>query len=166
MSLKYDPIRWSRQHEDCCQKLSENLHVPGDQVLVAIARISKITVEVAGMIHRISEDHDYAAYALMHVKTLKSLLDETKRTLTTEQLQHSKCHPSICCPRLTLSPQLWSRAIFMAHTFTCTKPHSTNPRAPSYLHLLSISNVSNTLPRACMPQKAHLILSPPHLCST
>lgn len=82
--------RRSRQHDECCQKLSENLHVPGDQVLVAIARISKVTVEVAGMIQRISEEPDYAAFALMHVKTLRMMLDETKRILTPEQLEHSQ----------------------------------------------------------------------------
>ena len=79
----------SRQHDESCQKLSENLHIPGDQVLVAISRISKIAVEVAGMLQRVSEDPDYAAQSLLHIKTLQLLLDQTKSTLTPEQLSHS-----------------------------------------------------------------------------
>jgi hypothetical protein len=80
----------SRQHEESCQKLSENLHIPGDQVLVAISRISKVTVEVAGMIQRVTEDPEYAANTLLYIKPLRLLLDQVKSTLTSEQLGHSQ----------------------------------------------------------------------------
>ncbi|KAF2690512.1 hypothetical protein K458DRAFT_289235 [Lentithecium fluviatile CBS 122367] len=89
MSLKYDPIRWSPQHEESCQKLSQNLHIFGDQVLVAITRISKVSIEAASMIQRLSEDPEYAAHALLHVKTLRLMLDQTKSSLTPEQLHHT-----------------------------------------------------------------------------
>jgi hypothetical protein len=59
-------------------------------VLVAVARISKVAVEVASMMQRVSEDPEYAAQALLHIKSLQLLLDQTKSMLTSEQLQHSQ----------------------------------------------------------------------------
>lgn len=59
-------------------------------MLVAITRISKVAVEVSCMMQRVSEDPEYATQALLHVNTLRLLLDQTKSTLTPEQLQHSQ----------------------------------------------------------------------------
>lgn len=50
MSLKYEPMRWSPQIEDSCRRLSQNFDIPGDQVLVAITRISKVSVEASNMV--------------------------------------------------------------------------------------------------------------------
>lgn len=93
VALRYEPMRWSPQIAESCQRLSLTHGVPGDSILVAMACISKVAVEGARIIQRLHEDPDYAVHAILHINALRTLFDDVKATLTAEQLDNSQYNP-------------------------------------------------------------------------
>ena len=89
MALRYEPMRWSPQIAESCHRLSLTDGVPGDSILVAMARISKVAVEGARIVQRLHEDPDYAVHVILHINALRTLFADVKTALTAEQLGNS-----------------------------------------------------------------------------
>ena len=94
MSLKHDPMGWSSQIETSCRRLLQS-NISGDKVLVALANISKVSMNAANMIRRLSEEPDYAIHVIFQIQTLRTMLDQVQTAMGAEQLQHSQS-PSSC----------------------------------------------------------------------
>lgn len=88
--MKYDAMRWSAQLESACRILSAHSEVEGDRILVALARFSKVALEAGDVYRQVSDDPDTTIHPVFSITPLKSSLNQTKDTLTSEQLQHSK----------------------------------------------------------------------------
>jgi hypothetical protein len=101
MSLKYDTTRWSPQLEESCNKLDQSA-LAGDKVLVALTRISKVAVDATDTLQRLTERSDYGPGLLLHIKALRTLLDNVRSGLTAEQLRNSK-YPHLLWTRSRLT---------------------------------------------------------------
>jgi hypothetical protein len=100
MSLKHDYWRWFPQLEEHCQKLSLNHSILGDQILVALARISKISNEAAKILQLLSEIPNYGTHAIFQAKSLQAMLDQVRLNLTPQLLESStyfNCSQSSTC---------------------------------------------------------------------
>ncbi|KAF1361021.1 hypothetical protein EJ07DRAFT_113503 [Lizonia empirigonia] len=87
-TMKYDSMRWSAQLESACRILSVHSEVEGDRILVALARFSKVALEAGDVYRQVSDDPDTTIHPVFSITPLKSSLNQTKDTLTSEQLQH------------------------------------------------------------------------------
>ncbi|KAF2451176.1 hypothetical protein P171DRAFT_467820 [Karstenula rhodostoma CBS 690.94] len=88
LAVKAEPMRWSSRIARVCDNLSRNLDNTGDVVLVAMARISRVSVDAYNTLQQIQDDPPSAAYALHQVKALRTMLDVVKGGLSQEQLQN------------------------------------------------------------------------------
>lgn len=89
-TMKYDSMKWSSQLESACTILSAHREVDGDQILVALARLSKVALEAGEIYRQVSDDPDATIHPAFSIAPLKCSLRQTKDMLTPEQLQHSK----------------------------------------------------------------------------
>ncbi|OAG09666.1 uncharacterized protein CC84DRAFT_1160770 [Paraphaeosphaeria sporulosa] len=88
LAIKAEPMRWSSRIARACDNLSQNLDNTGDIVLVAMARISRVSVDAYNTLQQIQDDPPSAAYALHQVKALRAMLDMVKSGLSQAQLQN------------------------------------------------------------------------------
>ncbi|KAF1965237.1 hypothetical protein BU23DRAFT_519906 [Bimuria novae-zelandiae CBS 107.79] len=89
LAIKTEPIRWSSLISRACDRLSRNLDNKGDTILVAMARIARVSVDAYNTLVQIQDDPDTALHALHQVRALKVMLDMVKNGLTPDQLQNS-----------------------------------------------------------------------------
>jgi hypothetical protein len=88
LAIKAEPMRWSSRIARACDRLSQNLDNTGDIVLVAFARISRVSVDAYNTLQQIQDDPPSATYALHQVKALRTMLDVVKGGLSNAQLQN------------------------------------------------------------------------------
>jgi hypothetical protein len=88
--MKYDAMKWSSQLESACSILHAHSEVEGDRILVALARLAKVALEAGDIYRQISDDPDTTIHPAFSIAPLKCSLNQTKESLTPEQLQHSK----------------------------------------------------------------------------
>jgi hypothetical protein len=93
--MKYDAMRWSSQLESACSILHAHSEAEGDQILVALARLAKVALEAGDIYRQVSDDPDTTIHPAFSIAPLKCSLNQTKETLSPEQLQHSKSTKSI-----------------------------------------------------------------------
>ncbi|KAI4942277.1 hypothetical protein J4E91_010251 [Alternaria rosae] len=86
--FEYDLTHWSSQMEDACDSLSADAECEGDVILVAAAHLTKIAVSAAEVSRRASDDHNTARHAMMAIDPLILSLNNFKKSLPVEQLQH------------------------------------------------------------------------------
>jgi hypothetical protein len=89
-TMKYDAMRWSSQLESACSILQAHSEAEGDQILVALARLAKVALEAGDIYRQVSDDPDTTIHPAFSIAPLKCSLNQTKQTLTPEQLQHSE----------------------------------------------------------------------------
>lgn len=88
LAIKTEPMRWSSRIGRACDQLSENLENAGDVVLVAMARISRVSVDAYHTLQQIQDDPPSATYAFHQIKGLRTMFDMVKGGLTRAQLQN------------------------------------------------------------------------------
>ncbi|KAF2795193.1 hypothetical protein K505DRAFT_302533 [Melanomma pulvis-pyrius CBS 109.77] len=82
----HDPMRWGPQMDEAILKLSEEHQCPEDELLVALARISKVSEDAAALIRYGFEDTESVGPALIHVKSLRNSLDQVRNLLSADLL--------------------------------------------------------------------------------
>jgi hypothetical protein len=85
--LRYECLRWGAKMDHCAQQLSSHPECPEDRVLVAIARISRVSSDAAKVMRRADEE---ATSVLLHIMPLKAALDGVKATLSEALLTNSE----------------------------------------------------------------------------
>ncbi|KAL5391135.1 hypothetical protein PMIN06_009252 [Paraphaeosphaeria minitans] len=88
LSVKAEPMRWSSRIARACDNLSQNLDNKDDIVLVAMARISRVSVDAYNTLQQIQDGPPSAACALHQVKALRIMLDVVKGGLSQTQLRN------------------------------------------------------------------------------
>lgn len=88
--MKYDAMRWTSQLESACSILHAHSEVEGDQILVALARLSKVALEAGDIYRQVSDDPDTTIHPAFSIAPLKCSLNQTKENLTPKQLRHSQ----------------------------------------------------------------------------
>ena len=88
LAVKSEPMRWSSLIARACDRLSKNVDNKGDTVLVAMARISRVSVEAYNILQSIQDDPESAPHAVHQIKALRIMLDVVKGGLTPDQLQN------------------------------------------------------------------------------
>lgn len=88
LAIKAEPMRWSSRIARACDNLSRNLDNTGDLVLVAMARISRVSVDAYNTLQQIQDDPASATFALHQVKALRTMLDVVKSGLSEVQMQN------------------------------------------------------------------------------
>lgn len=89
IAIKTEPMRWSSRISKACEKLSHNLGNEGDMNLVAMARISRVSVDACNALQQVQDDPESAPYAIHQIRALRVMLDVVKGGLTPEQLQNN-----------------------------------------------------------------------------
>lgn len=87
LAIKSEPMKWSSRIAEACDRLSQNLDNKGDMVLVAMARISRVSVEAHHNLQHVCDDIANAPQALHQIKALRIMLDVVKGGLTADQMQ-------------------------------------------------------------------------------
>lgn len=98
--FEYDLMHWSSQMEEACDSLSVDAECEGDVILVAAARLTKIAVSAAEVSRRASDDHNTTKHAMMAIDPLILSLNNFKKSLPVEQLQHCKINVPSPLPAL------------------------------------------------------------------
>jgi hypothetical protein len=75
--------------DEAIKTLSEEAEWPGDDVLVAMTRLSRISDDAAILIRYGPNDVERAGPALIHIKFLRESLNQVKSSLSTTLLQNS-----------------------------------------------------------------------------
>ncbi|KAF1955828.1 hypothetical protein CC80DRAFT_548896 [Byssothecium circinans] len=88
MSLKLEPCRWARQFEEHCEKLASNHSIPGDQVLVAITRIFRISNQASQTLQSVAETPAHGAHIFFQIRSLNQMLEQIQMGLTPEVLRN------------------------------------------------------------------------------
>lgn len=80
---------WSPQLEQDCSQLATGAETEGDQLLVAMARISRICLQAADVSRHLNENN--GAHAALHIAPLLLSLDQLSSTFSRDVSQHCKC---------------------------------------------------------------------------
>lgn len=86
--LRYDSMEWTSYIEESTLKLSRVRECAEDELLIAIARLSRIADDASKVMRCGSEEY---GSVLMHVKPLRAELDRIKSSLSAIQLCSSQC---------------------------------------------------------------------------
>jgi len=86
----HDTMRWGSQMDEAIKTLGEEPEWPGDDILVAMTRLSRISDDAAILIRYGPDDSERAGPALIHIKSLRESLNQVKSSLSTTLLQNSK----------------------------------------------------------------------------
>ena len=87
--MKHEYMLWSPQiEEDCANLLSEG-ETDGDAILVAMARISRVLIQIAELNRHMYDHPESTRHTSLHIPLLKSSLEQVKSTLSEQQEQHS-----------------------------------------------------------------------------
>ncbi|USP77300.1 uncharacterized protein yc1106_04574 [Curvularia clavata] len=86
-TFKYDIMPWSPQLEQDCSQLATGAETEGDQLLVAMARISRIILQAADISLHLNENN--GTHAALHIAPLLFSLDQLTKTFPREVSQHS-----------------------------------------------------------------------------
>ncbi|KAJ4296886.1 hypothetical protein N0V90_006934 [Kalmusia sp. IMI 367209] len=89
LAIKAEPMRWSASIARACDRLAQNVDNNGDAVLVAMARISRVSVDAYNTIQQILDDPASASHAVSQVRALRTMLDMVKSSFTHAQQQDS-----------------------------------------------------------------------------
>lgn len=89
LSVKAEPMRWSSRIARACDNLSRNIDNKGDVAIVAMTRISRVSVDAYSTLQQIQDDPPSGNYAMHQVKALQTMLDMVKNSLTQAQLQNT-----------------------------------------------------------------------------
>lgn len=92
--LRTPPVGWTHHMEDCLQQLSAEPEVPDDEVLVTIARTTKILEDISHASPLRSGIFGVnGCPPVMHVKALRQNLDAIRKSTSPETLDNSKTTP-------------------------------------------------------------------------
>lgn len=89
-TFKYDAMPWSSQIEEACQSLDRELEAEGDEVLVAIARLSRISITAADIARRAVDDPTAAKHAALSIEPLRMTLEALESSVKPGVLKYSK----------------------------------------------------------------------------
>lgn len=118
LSVKSEPMRWSSLIARACDRLSKNVDNKGDMVLVAMARISRVSVEAYNTLQSLQDDLDSAPHAIHQIKALRIMLDVVKGGLTQEQLRNCM----VLCYLHAVEVQIFEPALYGLPPRTSTAP--------------------------------------------
>ncbi|KAK6832954.1 hypothetical protein PG987_007648 [Apiospora arundinis] len=84
--MKFDVVQWSPSLSDCMTKLAETHETQADEILIALAKIARVSEDVART-YKGPEDREKAASPSIFVKAYLDSLEQVKRELTPDVLQ-------------------------------------------------------------------------------
>ncbi|KAF2703314.1 hypothetical protein K504DRAFT_392946 [Pleomassaria siparia CBS 279.74] len=87
LTTGHQPMPWGLQMDDAIVQLTKDCQCSGDEVLVAIARISKVCEDAANLMRHGSEDPESIGSALLAIKLLRGSLEQVRTLLSPEILQ-------------------------------------------------------------------------------
>lgn len=85
----HDTLRWGPQMDEAIKKLSEEGEWPGDEMLVAITRLSRLSDDAVILIRYGPDSPERGGPALIHVKSLRESLSQVRGSLSAALLQNS-----------------------------------------------------------------------------
>lgn len=91
MTFKSDVMPWTAQIDENCIKLTADAETEGDQVLIAIVRVSRLCMQATDVYRHLFDNG--SPHASMHIGPLKNSLDELRSELSATQKQHGKVPP-------------------------------------------------------------------------
>ncbi|KAK8137670.1 hypothetical protein PG984_003163 [Apiospora sp. TS-2023a] len=85
--MKFDVVQWSPPLADCMTRLAESHETPADEVLIALAKIAKVSEDVARNFKG-PEDREKSVSPSIFVKAFLDSLEQVKQGFSPEVLQH------------------------------------------------------------------------------
>ncbi|KAH9899103.1 hypothetical protein F4778DRAFT_782696 [Xylariomycetidae sp. FL2044] len=86
--LRRDLMGWSPRTQECVDVLSKARESPDDELLMAIARVAKLTDEAGRAARYDPDDPDSRTPPMAHVRGLMASLQHVKRTLSRDLMQN------------------------------------------------------------------------------
>jgi hypothetical protein len=95
MTFKSDNIMpWSSTLEEDCKKLASDREAGDDEMLVAMARISRICMQATEVFRLLNDGPENGGHSALHISSLKKSLDECRALLSDRQEQHCELSAS------------------------------------------------------------------------
>jgi hypothetical protein len=89
MTFKSDNVMpWSSTLEEDCRKLASDQEAGDDEILVAMARISRIFLQATEVFRFLNDSPEGSGHTSLHIGLLKKSLDECRALLSDRQNQH------------------------------------------------------------------------------
>jgi hypothetical protein len=88
LTFKSDMMPWSSQIDENCNKLAADAEAAGDEILIAMVRISKLCMQATEVFRHLFDNG--SPHASMHIGPLENSLKELKSVLSVTQKQHGK----------------------------------------------------------------------------
>jgi hypothetical protein len=88
MTFKCDIIPWSPTLEESCGKLAIDAETEGDEILIAMARFSRISLQANELHRHLCDNPESNGHAALHVDPLKKTFDQLRDTLSDKQKEH------------------------------------------------------------------------------
>jgi len=103
--MKFDVIQWSPPLSDCMAKLAESHETPADEILIALAKIARVSEDVARNCKGPEDREKAAASPTVFLKAYLNALEQVKQGLSPGVLQDGE-HPwSISAVETLLTPR-------------------------------------------------------------
>ncbi|KAK7966151.1 uncharacterized protein PG986_000428 [Apiospora aurea] len=99
--MKFDVVQWSPPLSDCMTKLAESRETPADEVLIALAKIGKVSEDVSRQFKG-PEDREKAAPPYLLVKAFLDSLQQVKEGFSPEVLQNDVVITNIQSTRILI----------------------------------------------------------------
>ncbi|KAK8041167.1 hypothetical protein PG994_014174 [Apiospora phragmitis] len=99
--MKFDVVQWSPPLSDCMTKLAESHETPADEILIALAKIARVSEDVARHFKG-PEDREKVASPTIFVKALLDTLEQVKRGFSPEVLQNDVIMTNIRSTRILI----------------------------------------------------------------
>lgn len=87
--MKFDVVQWSPPLTDCMTRLAESHETPADEVLIALAKIAKVSEDVARNFKG-PEDREKSISPSIFVKAFLDSLEQVKQGFTPEVLHNGE----------------------------------------------------------------------------
>ena len=88
--MKFDVIQWSPPLSDCMAKLAESHETPADEILIALAKIARVSEDVARNCKGPEDRERAPSSPSMFVKAFLNSLEQVKQGLSPGVLQHGE----------------------------------------------------------------------------
>ncbi|KAK8017637.1 Zn2/Cys6 DNA-binding protein [Apiospora rasikravindrae] len=99
--MKFDVVQWSPPLSDCMTKLAESRETPADEVLIALAKIAKVSEDVSRQFKG-PEDREKTAPPYILVKAFLDSLQQVKEGFSPEVLQNDVVITNIRSTRILI----------------------------------------------------------------